>query len=78
MEGEGGCIFVTKHGYIGRSRSWARIGDIVCLFLGCALPMVLRPVSEHYTVVAEAWVAEIMHGEAMIALTKGDKVFAGI
>jgi hypothetical protein len=49
-------------------------GDLVCMLLGCALPMVLRPVDGHNEVVAEAYVAGIMHGEAMVAFNEGKKL----
>jgi hypothetical protein len=42
-----------------------RPGDLVCLILGCAAPIVLRPVENHYKVLGEAYVPGIMYGEAI-------------
>jgi hypothetical protein len=42
-----------------------RPGDLVCLILGCAAPIVLRPVENHYKVLGEAYVPGIMYGDAI-------------
>jgi hypothetical protein len=66
-------VLFTHDGYIGRGRELVKAGDIVCILLGCAVPMVLRPIDGHYELVAEAYVPGIMHGEAMTALKEGRK-----
>lgn len=66
-------VILTHGGYIGRSRDLVQAGDIACILLGCAMPMILRPIDGHYELVAEAYVPGIMHGEAMTALEEGRK-----
>jgi hypothetical protein len=66
-------VILTRDGYIGRSKRLVKGGDIVCVLLGCAVPMVLRPIDGHSELVAEAYVPGIMHGEAMTALKEGRK-----
>jgi hypothetical protein len=67
-------VILTHGSYIGRSRDLVQAGDIACILLGCAVPMILRPIDGHYELVAEAYVPGIMHGEAMTALKEGRKV----
>ena len=59
-------LMFTHEGYIGMAPDDARKGDIVCLLLGCRLPVVLRKRTEGgYRLVGEAYVHGIMKGEAM-------------
>lgn len=48
-----------------------RPGDLVCIILGCAMPMLLRPFDGYYELHQEVYVPGIMHGEAMTALDEG-------
>ncbi|KAH7317593.1 heterokaryon incompatibility protein-domain-containing protein [Rhexocercosporidium sp. MPI-PUGE-AT-0058] len=66
-------IFVTNRGCIGRTESEVKRNDLVCLILGCAMPMILRPVENHYEVVGEVYLDEIMHEEGMVALREGKR-----
>jgi len=66
-------VILTRDGYIGRCRNTVDTGDLVCVLLGCAMPMVLRPTGGPYNVVGEAYLAGIMHGEAMTAFQEGKK-----
>lgn len=45
---------------IGRSR--IREGDIICIFLGCCLPIILRPNGYQYTFVSAVYVPNLMGG----------------
>jgi hypothetical protein len=47
-------------------------GDIVCVLLGCDVPVVLRQVAEHYILVGECYCQGIMRGEMMKALDSRD------
>jgi hypothetical protein len=51
-------------------------GDIVCVLLGCSVPVILRLVEgshdNEYYFVGEAYMHGIMDGEAMEELTAGD------
>jgi Heterokaryon incompatibility protein (HET) len=66
-------VILTHDGCIGRSWSLVKVGDVVCILLGCAVPMIFRPIDGHYELVIEAYVPGIMHGEAMAALEDGRK-----
>lgn len=59
-------LLFTQEGYIGMVPHETRKEDIVCLLLGCRIPVVLRERSEGgYELVGEAYVHGIMKGEAM-------------
>lgn len=64
-------IVLTSSGHIGKTRLGVREHDLVCLFLGCARPMVLRPVDGHYALIADVWVEGVMHGEMVDELKNG-------
>ncbi len=36
-------MFLTEKGYIGKDEYLLEEGDIVCILLGCAMPMILGP-----------------------------------
>lgn len=48
-----------------------KIGDIVCILLGCPIPMVLRPVDDHYLLIGDIYLDGVMYGEAIKLLNKG-------
>lgn len=58
-------FFTTVSGYAGLGPNPCQPGDQVVIILGCATPLVLRPVNSHYELVGECYVHGIMHGEAM-------------
>ncbi|KAK6451755.1 hypothetical protein FP744_10008006 [Trichoderma asperellum] len=47
----------------------AEEGDLVCILLGCTVPVILRPIEDlgMYKLVGEAYVHGVMDGEAMIS-----------
>jgi len=49
----------------------AKSGNLICVILGCAMPMLLHPVDSHYEVHGAVYAPDIMHGEAMKALEEG-------
>lgn len=56
----------TRKGYLGLARHTVQAGDLVCVALGGALPLLLRKRDEGgYTYVGDAYIHGIMHGEAM-------------
>jgi hypothetical protein len=71
---EESSLILTADGFIGRWVGKPEAGDLVCVFLGCAMPMVLRPIKDRYELVGEALLAGIMRGETMTALDEGKKV----
>ncbi|KAH8587973.1 heterokaryon incompatibility protein-domain-containing protein [Bisporella sp. PMI_857] len=57
----------AREGYIGFAPSEAQIGDIICVFMGCTAPIVLRPAAvSSYEVVGESYVQGLMSGEALL------------
>lgn len=63
---------VTLGGSIGLVPIDARQGDLVCLLLGCNVPLVLRAVGGcNHKVVGGCYVHGIMEGEAMEGLGAG-------
>ena len=59
----------TSRGYFGKpSVPIFGDGDLICILLGCPVPMVLRKISDHYELRGQIYVEGIMHGEAMACL----------
>jgi hypothetical protein len=56
---------VTRGGSIGLVPINARVGDVVAVFTGGRVPIILRPEAGHFNVVGDAYVYGIMDGEAM-------------
>lgn len=46
-------------------------GDVVCVLLGCRLPVVLRPEDKLFRVICDAYIHGQMHGEALNAFKDG-------
>jgi len=58
-------IFVTERGYIGLGKPLEEVGDVICLLYGSGAPAILRPQGNHYLLVGDCYVHEIMNGEAL-------------
>jgi hypothetical protein len=62
-------LFITDcpTAVLGTGPDGTRVGDIVCVLFGSAVPLVLREVGNkgHYKLIGECYVAGIMHGEAL-------------
>ena len=56
-------LAVTERGYLGVMPRVSRKGDIVALILGCSCPILLRPHSDTFRIVAECYVQGMMQGE---------------
>jgi hypothetical protein len=71
-----GCLFVTKQGYVGRSahRFPEGVALDVCVLFGCRMPVVLEQREGHYKLCGEVFVDDIMFGEAIDALDRGEMV----
>lgn len=56
---------LTKRGYVGQFCADARIGDVICIPAGSAVPFVIRLREKGmYEVIGECYVHGIMQGEA--------------
>jgi len=59
-----GCLFSTTSGHVASATMEVQSGDVVCIFFGCLLPLVLRPQNDGtYIIVDAAYVEGIMGGE---------------
>ena len=57
----------TEEGYIGIMPRNTLVGDLVCVLLGCQMPMLLRPtINSQYRVVGPCYVDGLMNGEAFL------------
>lgn len=67
-------LVVTNRGWVGQAAcpNLVENGDVVYVLLGCPVPMVLRPVEDHYEVISDIYVDGIMFGEAIEALERGE------
>lgn len=67
--GRGRCFFTTEDGKMGWAPRAATAGDIVCVILGCRVPLVLRETEEaRYQVVGECYMDDIMDGELVLGV----------
>jgi hypothetical protein len=64
-------FFVTSRGYMGLGSDRVEIGDTICVFPGCNVPVIMRKNDAHYVHQGECFVLGIMDGEVMDALDKG-------
>lgn len=73
-------VMVSQNGRIGMVPEAAMKGDLICLCVGCSVPMLLRKAQHgvQYTVVGECFLDGCMHGEALKRLEKagaGENIF---
>ena len=64
-------MFISKQGYVGLVPPAARPGDLLCVFLGVRVPIVLRKVEDHYVLIGESYVDGAMDGQLMKELEEG-------
>ncbi|KAK8024690.1 hypothetical protein PG990_002513 [Apiospora arundinis] len=59
------CLYRTRRGYLGNGLHDVQRGDVVCVFMGGAVPFILRlrADGEGYTLIGDAYVHGIMDGE---------------
>lgn len=58
-------FFITRSNVIGMGPPRLQKGDIVCVFLGCSCPLIIRKENDHYILVGEAFVKGYMYGKAV-------------
>ncbi|CAG8953817.1 hypothetical protein HYFRA_00006709 [Hymenoscyphus fraxineus] len=67
--------FIITEKSMGLAPEESRVGDLVCVLLGCSVPVILRPVkgsSGLYNFVGEAYVHGMMDGQAIEKLENGE------
>jgi hypothetical protein len=66
-------LFLTSRKFIGKDFSGKlQHGDLICVLLGCPVPVALRRVGAHYEFIRSVYLDGIMLGEAMEALERGE------
>lgn len=68
-------LVTTKSGHVGMAPATVVHGDAVYVLLGCAFPVILRPVKNNagqYQVAGECYVDGFMKGEALKGLDNGE------
>jgi hypothetical protein len=55
----------TSSGFLGLAPSLTQVGDTICIFHGCNVPVVLRLVGEHYKFLGQCYINNMMDGEAL-------------
>lgn len=64
-------LISDTHGWIGLAPIAARVEDAICILPGCSVPVILRPLPDQgrrwFEFVGEAYVHDMMNGEAMDA-----------
>lgn len=59
-------LFETSSGHLGLAPSGTRVGDVLCVLLGCDFPVILRPAGDHtYQVIGTCYAHGLMNGEAI-------------
>ncbi|KAL9608794.1 MAG: hypothetical protein Q9167_006381 [Letrouitia subvulpina] len=74
-------LFRTKNGLLGLGCETLCVGDQVVVALGSDVPLLLRPLADRpgvFQFVGQAYVHEIMHGEALALLFESDAEFEDI
>lgn len=75
VKGSASCTYDRRFFLLGRTMGTApkeaHEGDIVCVPLGCPLPMVLRRIEDYHVVVGAAYIDGYMDGEALDLLEGG-------
>ncbi|KAH8767956.1 heterokaryon incompatibility protein-domain-containing protein [Hyaloscypha sp. PMI_1271] len=68
-----GRLFLTSKNFMGKDFSGElQHGDLICVLLGCPVPVALRRVETHYEFIRSVYLDGIMFGEAMEALERGE------
>ncbi|PMD64943.1 uncharacterized protein K444DRAFT_608621 [Hyaloscypha bicolor E] len=66
-------LFLTSRNFIGKDFSRRlQPGDLICVLLGCPVPVALRRVGTHYEFIRSVYLDGIMLGEALEALERGE------
>jgi hypothetical protein len=65
-------FFISKGGYMGMGPKALAEADLICVVLGCEVPLLLRKNGDHYLLVGECFVWGLMDGEAMRMKRRGD------
>ena len=57
------CFYMISSGYMGHVPAGTNKGDLICVSLGCCVPVVLRYFKGDYLLIGECFVMGLMDGE---------------
>jgi hypothetical protein len=68
-------LLVTEQGHVGMAPLRARKGDLVCVLLGCSVPVVLRRTGDGgpFEFIGECYLDGFMAGEALVDVESGKR-----
>jgi len=58
-------LYFTRRGYMGVAPLKARKGDLVCVLLGCNVPLIIRREEDHYLVIGGSYIYGMMNREVI-------------
>jgi hypothetical protein len=64
-------MFFTKDKHAVKAWNTVKDGDLVCVVLGCDVPLILRPIGDYHELIGDCYVDGIMEGQAMADLDAG-------
>ena len=64
-------IFLASNGKIGKGWDTVKEGDLICVILGCDVPLVLRPAGDQYELIGDCYMDGIMEGQGMKDIEEG-------
>lgn len=67
----GRCLFYTTSGHISLGPGNIARNDIIYIFGGAIMPIVMRPLGDHFGIIGDCYLNGIMDGEAIIEITQG-------
>ncbi|KAJ4196912.1 hypothetical protein NW759_016399 [Fusarium solani] len=67
----GRCLFYTTSGHIGLGPGDTALDDVVCIVGGAVMPIVVRPLGDHFGIVGDCYVNGVMDGEAVADMAQG-------
>jgi hypothetical protein len=65
-------FFISRTGYMGIGPLAVKEGDMICILLGCNIPLLIRKEDDYHVLVGECFVWGLMDGEAMEGRTDDD------
>jgi len=65
-------FFITVSGFVGLGTPNCEKGDAICILKGYSMPVILRPVDDHYQFLGSAYVHGIMGGEGQSEMVSGE------
>ena len=71
---DGRMLIITAQGYFGQARMTAQRCDVVCILMGCSVPVILRKRVDglSYELISDAYIHGVSDGEAEEWLAAGD------